>query len=1120
MSNDDVGQSTKAAQDKKRILELMLKKKGIISSGSQAALIPRRSDENDLLLSNAQQRLWFLEELTVDTVAYIFCNRIDLQGEIDLSVLCKAYQAIVDRHEIFRTSYQQKDGVPVQVIHQNIVIQIPLIDLTDLSGSEQKIKFQKVIDKESKTPFNMSVAPLMRMCVVKLSDQHHVVLQTIHHIAYDGWSLAIIYNELKSLYDAFAEVRENPLADLDIQYADYASWMRGRLDSPDMQEKLNFWKQNLAGDLPVLELPVDKPRPATQSYNGALHRIKFSSELTSTLNEFASKNECTVFMVLMTAFKILLHRYTGETDIIVGTPVANRNYYQIEKLIGLFVNSLVLRANLEDDPDVIKLLARVRETASQAFDNQEVPFEKIVDELNIERDVSHNPVFQVMFAYQNTPDLPAKIGGADMELEILDNDTSVFDITLNLHDSASGIYGYIEYCTDVFEAQTIERMAEHYKNLLESMIANPASKISQLQLMGSKEKNKILNSWNETSFDYATDQCIHWLIEEQARINPNAKAICHKDKQLAYVQLNEKANQLARHLITLGMKPDKIVGICMERSIEMFVSILGILKTGGAYLPLDPSYPNDRLNFMLQDTEAEILICKQSIVDDFPGYNGKFVCIDSDLDEINQYDKSNLNLNISTDNLAYIIYTSGSTGKPKGVMVTHHNLVHSTMARIEYYPEKIQRFLLLSSFAFDSSVAGIFWTLCQGGELHLPEQGIEKDIQQVAALLQQVQATHMLSLPSIYGLLLGVAEENQLNSLNTIIVAGEACSVELLIQHEKTLPKADLYNEYGPTEGTVWSTVYKLEKNTDHHLIPVGKPVPNVKIYILDENLQPVPVGVTGEIYIGGSGVTRGYLNREEMTTEKFIKTPFEATNKKLYKTGDLAKYLVDGNIIFCGRTDNQVKVRGYRIELGEIEDAILQNQAISQCVVLVHKTDMGDSRLIAYIESRDEDTTTLNEALVRQLPAYMIPSVIIALESLPLMPNGKINRKALPGLADSSVSSKQEFVDPDNSVEFVIAKIWIELLEIDRVSANKNFFELGGHSILVMRVVARIYESFDVQIAIRYLFDSPTVQGLAAILLADEENAERINETADLIMQIDSMSEEEIDALMSENDS
>jgi amino acid adenylation domain-containing protein/non-ribosomal peptide synthase protein (TIGR01720 family) len=1088
------GQKIKSAVDKKRLLEMMLKKKGLKSKdSSQKNDIVSRESDDLLVLSSAQQRLWFLEEFTVDTAAYVFCNKVDLKGDVNLDALRKAYQAIADRHEIFRTSYQQKEGVPHQFIHSDIKIDIPLIDLSDRDELAKQKEYDSIAHKESTQPFKLNTAPLMRMCIVKLEPNHHIVLQTIHHIVYDGWSLAVMYEELKSLYEAYIQNKSDPLPALDIQYADFAHWQKENLDSPDMQKQLEFWKQTLGGDLPVLELLADKPRPTTQSYNGALHKIKLTEALSESLRVFALKNECTLSMVMLTAFKILLHRYTGETDLLVGMPVANRNHKQIESLIGFFVNSLVLRTSLEFDPDVEELLSRVRTSSSKAYSHQDLPFDRIVDELQPARDLSHNPIFQVMFAFQNTPDLPRSMADIQMDLEVLDNNTSVFDLTLNLHDSVSGIYGYIEYCNEIFDADTIERMQGHYQTILEGMIANPKSKISQLQLVTKAESHQLLNEWNNTNVDYVTDRCVNNVIEGQAATKPEAIAVCHQNERLTYEELNSKANQLAHHLYSKGVKPDTIVGICMERSCDMFVSILAVLKSGGAYLPLDPSYPSDRLTFMMKDSGADILLTCETLLENLPEHNAEIVCVDRDWQKISDLNSENLLTDTRPDHLAYIIYTSGSTGKPKGVMVSHRNLVHSTSARIHYYQHPMNKFLLLSSFAFDSSVAGIFWTLCQGGELHLPEQGMEKDIMQVASLLQQAEATHMLSLPSIYSLLLSVAEPGQLKSLNTIIVAGEACPPELLVQHASELPHASLYNEYGPTEGSVWSTVYKMPVNESLRQVPIGRPIPNVKTYILDKNLQPVPVGVIGEIYIGGAGITRGYLNREDLTREKFITNPFTyAKNDRLYQTGDLAKYQADANIQFCGRTDDQVKIRGYRIELGEIESALLKHDGVEEVVVIAREQAEKKSsqpaiktkRLMAYIISKDDvepEIESLQQLLKESLPDYMVPQSITFIDRIPLSPNGKVDVKALPDSNQQRTQTSAEFAKASNEVEEKLTEIWSSVLGVDVIGVHDNFFEIGGDSILSIQIIARTKEA-GIHLTPKQVFQNLTIYELARV--------------------------------------
>jgi len=1090
--------TSKSAVDKKRLLELMLKKKGIKSKGVKKSINDKNHiaarENNDLLtLSSAQQRLWFLEEFTAGTAAYVFCNKVDLKGCLNIEALKKSYQTIVDRHEIFRTCYQQENGVPHQIISDDVKIDIRFIDLSNLENNIKQKKYLNIAHTESTQPFSLNTVPLMRMCIVKLKDNHHVVLQTIHHIVYDGWSLAVMYNELKTLYEAYNNNKENPLPSLEIQYADFSRWQKQNLESAEMQKQLDFWKDYLAGSLPVLELPVDNPRSANQSYNGALHKIKLSASLSESLRVFALKNECTLSMVMLTAFKILLHRYTNETDILVGMPIANRNHHQIENLIGFFVNSLVLRTSLDFDPSVEELLSRVRLSSSKAYSNQDLPFDRIVDEIQPERDLSHNPIFQVMFAFQNTPDLPESLGDMQMDLEVLDNDTSVFDLTLNLHDETSGIHGYFEYCNELFEAQTIERMQGHYLTILEALIANPKSKISQIQILTKSESQQLLTEWNATETEINNSRTIHQLIEEQVIKNPDATAICHTGNQLSYSQLNKKANQLARQLQVMGVKPDTIVAICIERCSDMFVSILAILKAGGAYLPLDPAYPSDRLSFMLEDSGADILLSHADLINTMPEHKLNLFCVDRDWYQLEEFAENDVASDVNPDHLAYIIYTSGSTGKPKGVMVSHRNLVHSTCARIEYYPNTIEKFLLLSSFAFDSSVAGIFWTLCQGGELHLPKQGDEKDIQQVALLLKTIQATHMLSLPSIYNLLLSVSEDNQLDSLNTIIVAGESCPPELLAQHESKLPKASLYNEYGPTEGTVWSTVYKLTKQDSKLVIPIGKPIVNVQTYILDKNKNPVPIGVIGEIYIGGQGITRGYLNREEMTAQRYVFNPFSADNGKLYRTGDLAKYNIDGNIIFCGRTDHQVKIRGYRIELGEIESALLNHSDVEDVVVIAKEksnTTNGPKtqQLVAYVVggSKTPEVETLKLQLKESLPEYMVPQFYIFMDKLPLSPNGKIDIKALPEIDKDNIHSKVEYAAASNYIEEVLVKIWSDILGIKRVGVYDNFFEIGGDSILSIQIISRA-KTENIHLSPKQIFQYVTIAELAKVAKTEQ---------------------------------
>jgi len=842
-----------------------------------------------------------------------------------------------------------------------------------------------------------------------------------------------------------------------------------------------------------------------------------SKSLTQSLEALARREECTLFMVLLAAFNILVSRYSGEKDIIVGTPIANRNRWEIEGLIGFFINSLVMRTSLEGNPDFCEYLEQVKKNCSDAYANQDYPFEKLVEDLQVDRNVAQNPVFQTMFALQNTPPPPDNIAGVNMQIEEVDSGTAVFDITLSMYENPEGLNGYFEYSSELFDQSTIDNMINAFKCLLEDIAANPEKELAQLTLLDDSTYKKVVQDWNANKVVYPQDRCITELIDIVADTTPEAIAIATAKSQCTYDELRQRSNKLASSLVEKGVQPNDFVGLCLNRSLEMFISILGVMKAGAAYLPLDPGYPEDRIIFMMDDTGANLVIVNKDTENCLENNN----CAVFDVDELTAVspgEKVSLpEVTVKPDNLAYIIYTSGSTGRPKGVVVTHKNLVHSTTVRQAYYDNPVKSFLLMSSFSFDSSVAGIFWTLCDGGTLVLPAAGQERDIFEVAKLVNRYSVSHMLSLPSVYSLLLSSAPANEISSLNTICVAGEECPSSLVDKHFQILPSARLYNEYGPTEGTVWSTVYECRPEDTDKAISIGKPIANVQIYILDSSLSLQPIGVPGEVYIAGEGVTNGYLNRPELTDERFLPNPYtDGNNRVMYKSGDIARFRNDGNIEFLGRIDDQVKVRGYRIELGEIEDAILQHESVAHCAVVAQKNEMGDSRLAAYVETTTEDTAFLAASLANHLPSYMIPSVFIPMASLPLMPNGKVNRRALPEPEDVAIEKIAEFEEPGNSLEVLIAKIWAELLELEQISVIDNFFEIGGHSILATRVVSRIYESFDVQLPIRHVFDNPTVRGITDILLTHEQG-EQVMETAELMIQIDGMSEDEIDALMSE---
>jgi len=1093
--------------EKRRLMEMILNKKRSVSRVVRQEISKRETDQ-ETQLSFAQQRLWFLDELTPGNAAYAFCNIVRFDGKIDILCLQKSYNEIINRHENLRTTFKVVDGIPSQVISENIVLEIPTVEFGDISESEQESQLQALAVEEAKKPFSLSNGPLIRLFFVKITDEKYAVLQTMHHIVYDGWSLAVLFDELKRIYEAFIVGKNSPLEPLSIQYADFALWQRSEIETKRSIKQFEYWKSVLSGSLPTLNLPTDRSREPLPTYSGQMQWFHLSKSLSNQLENLAKREDATLFMLLLASFSILLQRYTGEDDIIVGTPIANRNNKQIESLIGFFVNSLVMRNDLSGNPEFCSFLEKIKEVASGAYQNQDYPFEKLVSELQPERHINQNPIFQVMFALQNTPPPPSNINNVKLSLEEVDSGTAVFDITLSLYQDEKGISGYFEYSTELFDNSTIRRMVENYKTLLSNIVENPEEKINNFSILPRTEYRKIVADWSSNDKSLLSNKCLHQLIEQQAIQRPDQYAVVDANNTLTYAELNEKANRLARKLRESGVNADDIVGICLRRSVDMFVCILAVLKSGGAYLPLDPDYPKERLTFMVQDSSAKIIITITELKDHLSSHKIQTLYLDKL--QIDKYSSDNIEDVVARNNLAYIIYTSGSTGQPKGVMIEQRNIVNSTLARMTYYSSPVTKFLLLSSFSFDSSIAGIFWTLCQGGELHLPENGMERDIHYVASKIKSIGVSHILSLPSVYGLLMSVSEKEQLISLKTVIVAGEACPPELVDTHLRDFPNVSLYNEYGPTEGSVWSTVYKLSADNWHkqqsqNLVPIGNPIPSVKTYILDRHLNPVPIGVVGEIYIAGQGVARGYLNQKALTAEKFILSPFDPQGEdRIYRTGDLAKFQSDGNILFLGRTDNQVKIRGYRIELGEIETALLKHEAIKEAVVIAQEVNSGTKgfqndlvtnelktkRLASYLVYSSEfaPTTESIQALLKQsLPDYMVPQFYTFVDKIPLSPNGKVDFDALSKEDLGLNRSSQEFVEASNEIERKLTAIWRSVLAVDQIGVHDNFFEIGGDSILSIQIIARTKEA-GIHLTPRQIFQNLTISELA--LVAETESS------------------------------
>ncbi|GAA6614882.1 hypothetical protein NUACC26_006690 [Scytonema sp. NUACC26] len=933
---------------------------------------------------------------------------------------------------------------------------------------------------------------------MQLADFDYRLFLTFHHIIIDGVSLISVFlKELATLYEAFSTGRLSlrhatltPLAPLPIQYADFAVWQRQWLTQEILARQLDYWKQQLA-DLPVLQLPLDHPRPKKGTFRGTKQCLVLSFDLIQALKTLSQQEGVTLYMTLLAAFKTLLYRYTGQDDIVVGTFSANRNRPELEGLIGYFLNTLVLRTDMSGNPSFRELLRRVRQVTLGAYAHEDLPFEKLVQTLQPERNLSQNPLFQVAFAPQ--PPMPSL--NSDWTINQLDiqTDTAKFDLTLDVEERPEGIIVRLEYNTDLFDANTISRMIRHFQTLLEGIVANPRSRVSELPLLTEQERHQLLFEWNNTTKEYPQDKCIHQLFEEQVELSPDTVAVVFEGTQLTYRELNARANQLAHYLKTLGVGSEVLVGICVERSLEIIVGLLGILKAGGAYVPLDPAYPSERLAFMLEDSAVPVLLTQQRLVNRLPQREAQIVCLDTQWKAIALLSEENIACGVNAKNLAYVIYTSGSTGKPKGVTIQHRSLVNYIHAvSIEYEIEKCDRILQFSSISFDVSAEEIYTSLTEGATLVLRTDSM---LDAIGVFLQKCRDWEItvLALPTAYWHELTARFHQETfalpPSLRLVIIGGEKALPERLkTWHEFVGQRVRLVNNYGPTESTVGATIYNCSAaNPASTQVPIGRPIWNVQTYILDRYQQPVPIGVSGELHIGGAGLARGYLNRPNLTQEKFIPNSLgNELGERLYKTGDKVRYLSNGNIEYICRLDNQVKIRGFRIELGEIEAVLSQHPGVRETVVIARVNPTGDKQLVAYVVPHQEEaptTSDLRRFLKEQLPDYMVPSAFVTLESLPLTPNGKVDRRALPAPLCSHKEQEDNFIAPTKPTEKILAAIWAKVLGLQQVSINDNFFELGGHSLIATSVISRIQEALSIELALRHLFELPTIASLSKVI-------------------------------------
>ncbi|MCC3597906.1 MULTISPECIES: non-ribosomal peptide synthetase [unclassified Microcoleus] len=1060
----------------------------------QPSSIQPISRHRDLPLSFSQQQLWFLCQLAPDLPFYNEPITIRLPGSVNIAALERSINEIIKRHEILRTTFAVVDGQPVMVIQDAFNFILPVVNIGELPEAERESEALRLGTLEAQQPFDLTQGPLLRGTLMRLGEADYRLFLTIHHIAIDGVSLySLFMKELATLYSAFSLGGRSPLPELPVQFADFAYWQRQWLQPEVLENQLRYWKQQLA-NLSTLQLPTDRSRSPIQTFRGARQCLALPQTLSEAIAKLSQKEGVTLYMTLLAAFKTLLYRYTGQTDIVVGTVTAGRNQPEIQQLIGCFVNTLVLRTDFKDNPTFRQLLERMREVTLEAFACQDVPFEKLVEALQPERNLGQNPLFQVAFVLQ--PPMSGVNSILNWSQLDIDTETAKFDLTLELQETSEGIVGRFEYSIDLFNADTIDRMVGHFQTLLEGIVSNPEQKISELPLLTEWERQQLV-AWNNTATDYPQNACIHQLFEEQVERSPDAIALVFEDQQLTYKELNQRANQLAHYLGKLGVTAEVMVGICVERSLEMVVGLLGILKAGGAYVPLDPAYPPERLALMLEDAQVPVLLTQRRLVESLPKHQARVVCLDTDWEIIERQSEENPECSLTSENLAYVIYTSGSTGKPKGVLVGHRGLCNLAIAQIQIFDvQPNSRVLQFASLSFDVATSDWVIALCSGATLCIAINNALLAGSDLIEVLRDRAITH-IELPVA---VLGVVPFEELSTLQTIIVGGETVSVDVVA---KWAPGRRFFNAYGPTESTVCATIAEC---TDSQEPPsIGRPIANTQVYLLDAHLQLMPIGIPGEIYIGGAGLARGYLNRPELTAERFIPNPFSnEPGSRLYKTGDLARYLPDGNIEFLGRIDHQVKIRGFRIELGEIEAVLSQHPDVQESLVISRSDVSGNQRLVAYIISNlgleHTDFGSWRNFLKQKLPDYMVPSSFVFLPNFPLTPNGKVDRKALPEPEAINPELSATYVAPQTEIEQNIATVWQQLLHLEKVGVDDNFFDLGGHSLLMAQAHSQLREVVDRDVSIVEMFKYPTIRSLAKYLSEEPEEQSSVGSSQERI--------------------
>lgn len=1057
---------------------------------ADTAIRRRGTHSKEIPISAVQYRLWLLEQLAPGTVIYTIPLTFQLVGQLDFTALLQSLTEIMRRHEILRTSFPVVGGYPVQLIADPMPLEVELIDLRELSVDARETEATRLARQKARQSFHLSHGPLVRASLLHLEEQKYLLLMNVHHLIFDGWSIDVFLRELSVLYVAYCHGQPSPLPELAIQYADFTIWQRQWLQTEIMENQLTYWKRQLAGAPALLDLPIDHTRPALQSFRGATISFLVPRARTEALKALSQQEGVTLFMTLLAAWQTLLFRYTRQEDLVVGTPFAGRTRRETEELIGFFVNTLVLRTDLSGNPRFRQLLQRVRRVALEAYDHQDVPFDQLVEVLRPTRDPRYNPLFQTLFSLQNISREPINMGEVTLKQVQVETSTAKFDLSLELVETAQGLEGSLEYSSDLFEADTASRIVGHLQMLLEGIVSHPDQFIGEIPVLTEGERQQLLVQWNATQESYPHEQCIHDPFEAWVERDPEAVAIVIEDQQLSYSELNRRANQVAHYLRDRGIGPNTRVGLYFERSPELVISMLGVLKAGAAYVPLDPSYPVERLVFTLEDAKISILLSHRFVNRRGLDTLCDTILIDHSQQAISRAGDHNPSRIVSSRDLAYIIYTSGSTGRPKGVAISHRSVTNLFYALDQRFGCSTTDVVLApTSISFDISVLELLWAFARGARVILLQNIFAvRELCKKGVLNSEsdrYNPTILQCTPSVLPLLLADEETvKMLQSLRLLLLTGEALPLEVAV-HARRLLRGRIMNMYGPTETTVWSAMYELPENIS--TIAIGRPIKNTQIYILDHRVELVPVGVVGELYIGGDGLAQGYWERPGITAERFVPHPFSAQpGARLYRSGDLARYLPDGNIQFIGRADHQVKIRGFRIELGEIEAVLRTHPGVQGAVVIVADHYSSSQAIIAYVVMRPEVGGTpaeLRAFLERKLPPYMVPVAVVLLDEFPTMPNGKIDRHALPRPARTADDRGHHRPRAFDALEYQLTRIWEEVLKLSPIGLQDNFFELGGDSISVLSLVFKMEAEIGTKVPVSLVLEEPTIERLAIAL-------------------------------------